>query len=346
MMQAEDSAEHKEALNVNIANFGFVSSDEDESTEPGPRPCLDTDNSVDQSTLLTASPRRLVVSEDSCFIIDDTLAKLHVRLFTHLNIFTCMQCFTGVSPDHLESHMYQVHKFSCPRSKTEILEIAQHYGVMLHSEDTIFPDAMDPIPDLETYDGFCCTAVGCYFAVQKHRSMLQHLRSHHNKGEVAESISCIVQKPFSSVRSYRRVSYHSPSTVSTETTHVEQDIVILTSAFQKAVLEDNVLRTTTDPADTPRWLERLYWPTLVHGISPKVLVSLVGLPRDEENCLFGVRQALSEYFERIGKIVQSDRFTTTLEHLCTSKEDKSVIFVFIRKIESKAFSLLDHWRDV
>lgn len=277
---------------------------------------------IDKGTSLTLLGPRKTVSEESCFYIDDALAELHVRLYIKLTILTCMQCYSGVAPANLDSHMRQMHKFLVPRSKVEILEIAKGYGVTPRAEDVLFPHTMDPIPDLATADGFYCSASGCHYAAQKHRTMIQHLRPHHQKGETALSVSCVVQIPFSSVGSYRHVERHSPSTFCTETTHVEEDIVILTCSFEQAVLDDNVIRMTRDPNDTPPWLERLYWPTLVHHVNPKVLVRLVSLPGNEEACLTGVRQALFDYFEWIGAIIRSDRFTTTLKHLHTAKENE------------------------
>ncbi len=275
---------------------------------------------VNSVTCPLPSISREIVTEESCFYIDDSLAELHVRLYMDLKIFTCMQCYTGVAPSNLDGHMRQKHKYLVPRSKVEILVISDGYGVLPCAGDVVFPDVMAPIPDLETTVGFYCSGNGCHYAAQKHRTMLQHLRIHHSRGETAVSDTCIVQIPFSSVGSYRRVTSHSLATYCMETLHVEEDITILESSFAQAVLDDNVLRMTRDPGDTPPWLERMYWTTLVHHVNPKVLVGLVSLPSSEETCLNGVRLSLYKYFEWIGAIIHSDRFTTTLKHLHTPKK--------------------------
>lgn len=216
-------------------------------------------------------------------------------------------------------HMRHSHNYPCPKSKSDVLRIATVYGVPFRAEDVPFPIIMDPIPDLTTFDGFFCTSEGCDYACQKKRVMQQHIKLHENRGEFATSFPCIVQMPFLCNGRYRRVNQHSPTTTSIGVVHIEEELAILNQTFQVAVENDNVLRMTADPADTPPWLSRLHWPTLVHRMNTKVLSDLVSLPRDDETFLVGVRESIRDYFNRIGAIVQSDRYTTTLKHIHTSK---------------------------
>lgn len=273
-------------------------------------------------SLVNVAP--LMVAENSLFFIDDTLAALHVRIFLPVNIFTCLQCFGGVTPDTLIGHMKNVHQFSCSESKQQIFAIADYYGVLHEAKQVVFPDRMCPIPDLEVLVGYCCISSGCSYTVRTYKRMTYHVRKHHAAGRAATYEQCMVQIPFRSQGSLRRVDSAALATFSNDPSSVECDMRLLTEDFEAAVLEDNVFRVTSDPADTPPWLQRLYWPTLVHRLNPRVLSALVDLPRKNEPDLAGIRDALRAYFEAARVILQSGRYTTTRCVLHTKHDNVSV----------------------
>ncbi len=286
-----------------------------------------------------------VVDEEAFFFIDDTLAELHVRLFLPLRILTCLECYGGILPGALISHMRQKHQYPCPFSKEEVFKIAEDYRLPLRIEDVNLPDVMDPIPDLASFNGYYCLSPGCPYAVVWIKNMISHVKSHPGKGKGDPYAPCVVQRPFTSINTYRRVFSHAATTNSTGTVHVEEDLTILSGVFQKAVSDDAVLRVSDDPGDTPPWLNRLYWPNLVHSLNPKQLADLVSLPKDGEKRLEGVRKALNGYFRLMEPIVRSDRFTTSLKHLHTDHvlSDKSVVFLTFFTITDVFDALTELW---
>lgn len=276
------------------------------------------------ATIHLANVEPLLVAEDGLFYIDDTLAHIHVRIYRPINIFVCLQCFGGVAPDTLLGHMKKVHQFSCSESKGQIFAIADFYGVLHEANQVVFPDNMCPIPDLEVFSGFHCNSSGCSYTVRTHKRMTTHVKIHQANAQIVPFDTCLVQIPFRSKGSYCRVSSAALTTFSRDPYSIECDMRLLTEDFEAAVLEDNVFRVTSDPADTPPWLQRLYWPTLVHRLNPRVLSALVDLPRKNEPDLAGIRDALRAYFEAARVILQSGRYTTTRCVLHTKHDNVSV----------------------